>query len=62
VAVAVTASAVDERSRPLAAVALGLAAAAGTVFVLLAGLDYFAFTGQHLLPVVELVADALALA
>lgn len=50
---------VDDRSEPLAAVALGLAAAAGTAFVLLTGLAYFSFIGEFVLPVSGAVSDAI---
>jgi hypothetical protein len=59
VAVALSASVVDDRFDPLAALALGLAAAGGTVFVLLSGLVYFSFVGPYLLPVVRVLSDAV---
>jgi hypothetical protein len=64
VAVAVTsvASAIDRRADPVAAVTLGLAAAAGTVFLLLAGLSHFAFVGEYILPVVGAISDTIAVA
>jgi hypothetical protein len=55
-------SAVDDRFRTPAAIALGLAGAAGTAFLLLSGLDYFSFIGQYILPVSEVVSDLLGLA
>ncbi len=62
VAVASLVSVVDRRADPVAAVALGLAAAAGTVFLLLAGLSHFAFVGEYILPVVGAISDAIAVA
>ena len=62
VAVTSVASAVDSRADPLAAVALGLAGAAATVFVLLAGLSHFAFIGEFILPVVGAMSDLIAAA
>ncbi|MHB9285732.1 hypothetical protein ACKVMT_01670 [Halobacteriales archaeon Cl-PHB] len=52
----------DDRFDAPAAVSLGLAAAAGTAFVLMAGLVYFAPTGEHVLPVAEYVSDLVGLA
>jgi hypothetical protein len=52
----------DERARPAAVVAIGLAAAASTVFVLLAGLYYFSFTGDYILPAVDLLVERLSAA
>ena len=43
-------------------VAVGLACAAGTVFVLLAHLEYFQVTGEAILPVVEELTDLLSAA
>jgi hypothetical protein len=62
VAVAVTsvASVYETRLRPLAAGALGLAGAAGTVFVLLATLSHFAFVGEYVLPVAGALSDVLS--
>ncbi len=60
VAVTSTASAFDERARPVAAVALGLAGAAGTVFFLLATLSHFAFVGEYVLPVAGALSDLLS--
>ena len=48
--------------RSYGAVAFALAAAAGTLFVLLSGLDYFDYAGQYMLPVVRVVTDAVTLA
>ena len=64
VAVAVTsvAGTVDRRVERVAAVALGLAAAAATVFTLLAGLSHFAFVGEYVLPVVGVVSELLGTA
>lgn len=36
-----------------AAIAIGLACAAGTMFLLMAGLQYFAITGEYILPVID---------
>jgi hypothetical protein len=47
--------------RRYGAVALALAAAAGTLFLLLSGLDYFDYAGQYMLPVVRVVTDAVTL-
>jgi hypothetical protein len=55
-------SVVDRRADPLAAVALGLAGAAATVFTLLAGLSHFAFVGEFILPIVGLVSDLITAA
>jgi len=43
-------------------VAIGLACAAGTVFVLLAHLEYFQVTGEAILPVVQELTDLLSAA
>ncbi len=59
VAVTCLAGLADRRFRSAAVVAVGLAAAASTVFVLLAGLYYFSFTGEYILPVVDFVVDRL---
>lgn len=48
--------------RSYGAVAFALAAAAGTLFILLSGLDYFDYAGQYMLPVVRVVTDAVTLA
>jgi hypothetical protein len=61
-AVTLPGSAIDDRLRTPAAVALGLAGAAGTAFLLLSGLDYFSFIGQYVLPVSETVSGLLGLA
>jgi uncharacterized membrane protein YgcG len=53
---------VDDRFRQPTAVALGLAAAAGTVFLLLSGLHYFSFVGEYVLPVAGALSDVLAAA
>ena len=58
-AVLVFVSHFDERGRSPAAVALGLAAASGTIFLVLAGVYYFAFTGEYVLPVVERLVGLL---
>jgi uncharacterized membrane protein YgcG len=52
-------SALADRFETAAAVTVGLAAAAGTVFLLLSGLYYFAGTGEALLPVVQAISDQL---
>ncbi|MFB6166578.1 MAG: hypothetical protein ABEJ31_15575 [Haloarculaceae archaeon] len=57
----VAAAASERVPRRLGAVAFGLAAAAGTVFVLLSGIVYFAYAGRFALPVVRVLSDALAL-
>lgn len=59
--VSLLASSVDDRFDAPAAMALGLTAAAGTAFVLLTGLVYFAPTGEHVLPVAEFVSDLIGL-
>ena len=56
------ASVSDAVPRSYGAVAFALAAAAGTLFVLLSGLDYFDYAGQYMLPVVRVVTDAVTLA
>ncbi|WP_340100244.1 hypothetical protein [Salinibaculum salinum] len=61
-AMTTVASTVDRRVEPVAAAALGLAAAAGTVFLVLTGLVHFAFIGEYVLPVVGAVSDMLAAA
>ncbi|MEF8871478.1 MAG: hypothetical protein V5A41_07590, partial [Haloarculaceae archaeon] len=61
-AITTVASVADRRVEPVAAVALGLAAAAGTVLFLLAGFVHFAFIGEFVLPVVGAVSDMLAAA
>ncbi len=53
---------VDDRLRPVTAVALGLAAATGTVFLLLSGLHYFSFVGEYILPVAGALSDVLSAA
>jgi hypothetical protein len=53
---------VDDRFRQPTAIALGLAAAAGTVFLLLSGLHYFSFVGEYILPVAGAVSDVLSAA
>jgi hypothetical protein len=55
-AVTLLASLFDDRFRGPAAVALGLAAATGTAFLLLTGLDYFGFLGNYVLPVAGAVS------
>jgi 4-amino-4-deoxy-L-arabinose transferase-like glycosyltransferase len=62
VAVASVASALDRRTDPVAAVVLGLAAAAATVFTVLAGITHFAFVGEYVLPVVGWVSDLITAA
>jgi hypothetical protein len=59
VVVATGASAVSERFDTAGAVAVGLAAAAGTVFLLLSGVYYFAGTGEAVLPVIQTISDGL---
>ncbi len=59
VVVTTAASAVSDRFDTAAAVAVGVAAAAGTTFLLVSGLYYFADTGQAVLPVVERLGDEL---
>lgn len=49
----------DDRAEPIAAVALGLAAAAGTAFLLLSGMAYFSFVGEYALPAADAVADVV---
>ena len=46
----------DDRLRTLAGAALGFAAATGTAFLLLTGLDYFGFLGNYVLPVAGAVS------
>jgi hypothetical protein len=58
-AVVLVGSAFDERVRAPAAVALGVAAAAGTAVLLLSGLHYFDFLGNYVLPVSGAVSDVL---
>ncbi|WP_159904769.1 hypothetical protein [Salinirussus salinus] len=58
--VALLAYLADERLQTPAAAALGFAAATGTAFLLLTGLDYFGFLGNYVLPVAGAVVDALA--
>ncbi|MFB6297923.1 MAG: hypothetical protein ABEH56_05325 [Salinirussus sp.] len=60
-AVVLSASAFDDRFRTAGAVALGLAAAAGTAFLLLSGLSYLTVVDQQLLPVAELVNEAIGI-
>jgi len=55
------ASASEAVPRRYGAVTLALAAAAGTLFLLLSGLDYFDYAGQYMLPVVRVVTDAVTL-
>jgi len=50
---------ISERFERPAAVSVGLAAAAGTVFVLVAGLSLFDGTGELVLPLVETIADLM---
>lgn len=57
--VSALAAAVADRFEPVAAVALGVAAGAGTVFILLSGLAYFSFVGQYVLPMAGAVADLI---
>jgi hypothetical protein len=57
----VAAAASDAVPRSYGAVALALASAAGTLFLLLSGLDYFDYAGQYMLPVVRVVTDAVTL-
>jgi hypothetical protein len=57
--IAVVATAVEERADPVAAIALGLAGAAGTAFLLLTGLAYFSFVGEHVLPVADAISDVV---
>jgi len=45
----------------IGAVLLGLAGGAGTVFLLLSGLDYFDDAGEFALPVSRAVTDAITL-
>lgn len=52
----------DERARPAAAVAFGLAGAAATVFFLLATAHYFSFIGEYVLPVVGAISELLGTA
>jgi hypothetical protein len=59
-AVTLVASAFDSRVRGPAVVALGITAAAGTIFLLLSGLYYFGFLGDFVLPVAGSVSDLLA--
>jgi len=59
-AVSCVLAALDERFELPAALALGLAGAAGTVFLLLSGVHYFSFAGEFVLPVVGAVSDTLA--
>jgi len=58
-AVTLLAARVDDRAEPVAAVALALAAAAGTAFVLLSGFAYFSFVGEHVLPVADAISDVI---
>lgn len=60
VAATTAASVVDRRVEPVAAGTVGLAAAAGTAFLVLAGLVHFAFVGEYVLPAVGAVSDAIA--
>jgi hypothetical protein len=60
VAVTLVASLFDDLFRVPAAVALGLAAATGTAFLLLTGLDYFGFFGNYVLPVAGAVSGLFA--
>lgn len=57
----IAAAGLDDRFDPVAAVSLGLAAAAGTAFVVLTGLGYFSFVGPYLLPVVDLLTGLFPL-
>lgn len=52
-------SVLDRRLERPAAVGLGLAATAGTVFLLLSGLHYFSFTGEYVLPVADAISDLI---
>lgn len=47
------------RYRPLAGLALGVAAGAGTSFILLSGFAYFSFVGEYVLPISQAVADLI---
>mgnify|MGYP000179837413 FL=1 len=58
-AAAMLATLVDDRAEPLAAIGIGLAAAAGTAFVLLSGLAYFSFIGEHVLPIADAISDII---
>jgi len=58
---ALAAAVSDTVPRGYGAVAFALAAATGTVFILLSGLDYFDYAGQYMLPVVRAVTDAVTL-
>ena len=58
--VALLAYLADDRLQTPAAAALGFAAATGTAFLLLTGLDYFGFLGNYVLPVAGAVVDVLA--
>lgn len=49
----------DDRFRLPAAIGLSLAAAAGTVYLLVSGVHYFAHVGELLLPIVEVVSTRL---
>jgi len=62
VAVLAVASAIDDRLHVPTAICLGLAAAAGTVFLLLSGLHYFSFVGKYILPVAGVIGDLLGAA
>lgn len=59
VALSCLAATYERRLWPVATAVVGLAAAASTVFVLLASLYYFSFTGEYILPVVDIVVDML---
>jgi hypothetical protein len=52
----------DAVPRIYGAIAFALAAGAGTLFLLLSGLDYFDYAGEYMLPVVRVVTDAVTLA
>ena len=55
-AVALVGYLLDDRLRVAAGAALGFAAATGTSFLLLTGLDYFGFLGNYVLPVASAVS------
>ncbi|MFB6312002.1 MAG: hypothetical protein ABEH64_12585 [Salinirussus sp.] len=50
---------IDERTDHLAAIAIGIAAAVGTLFLLLSGLQYFSFVGEFILPGAGAVSEFL---
>lgn len=49
------------RSTEIVAVSLGLAAAAGSIFLLLSGLDYFSYVGTYALPIVRRAVGSITL-